>query len=186
MKILITQALPEEYVDVRLPNAKIEHIYTSIGKAMSAFRLTDAIHRLRPDIVINIGTAGTAVHHIGDILICTRFLDRDLEKLRDFGVIYQQDTSSWMDKVPYSFGRPTGSLCNTGDSFVTQIGSLEGDVVDMEAYAQAQVCNEKHVPFLAIKYVTDIVGQNSVKHWEDKLADARRDMASFFSTVTLK
>ena len=59
----------------------------------------------------------------------------------------------------------------------------DGDVVDMEAYAQAQVCRELGIPFLAVKYVTDIVGQNSVKHWEDKLADARRDLTAYFKGI---
>ena len=34
-----------------------------------------------------------------------------------------------------------------------------------------------------LKYVTDIVGQNSVKHWEDKLADARRDLTAYFKGI---
>ncbi len=49
----------------------------------------------------------------------------------------------------------------------------------MEAYAQALVCRAKNTPFIAVKYVTDIIGQNSVKHWEDKLADARKGLGEF-------
>lgn len=65
---------------------------------------------------------------------------------------------------------------------MTDASGVEGDVVDMEAFAQAQVCMELNIPFMAIKYVTDLIGQNSVKHWEDKLADARRDLETFFVT----
>lgn len=50
----------------------------------------------------------------------------------------------------------------------------KADVVDMEAYAQAGPAQAKGIPFIAIKYVTDVIGQNSIKHWEDKLADAGR------------
>lgn len=34
-----------------------------------------------------------------------------------------------------------------------------------------------------VKYVTDIIGQNSVKHWEDKLADARKGLGEFFEAL---
>ena len=60
---------------------------------------------------------------------------------------------------------------------------MKGDVVDMEAFAQAFVCRAKNVPFIAVKYVTDIIGQNSVKHWEDKLADARMGVGQFFEQI---
>ena len=50
----------------------------------------------------------------------------------------------------------------------------------MEAFAQQQVCQEEHVPFVSVKYVTDIIGQNSVKVWADKLADARSALTGYF------
>ena len=69
---------------------------------------------------------------------------------------------------------------------MTDAAGVEGDVVDMEAYAEAQVCNELGIPFLSVKYVTDIIGQNSVKHWEDKLADARRGLSAYFEKIRLR
>ena len=50
----------------------------------------------------------------------------------------------------------------------------------MEAFAQAIVCKEYNIPFIAVKYVTDLIGQNSVKHWEGKLADARKELGEWF------
>ncbi|MBP7266113.1 MAG: nucleosidase, partial [Bacteroides sp.] len=44
-------------------------------------------------------------------------------------------------------------------------------------------CRAKNVPFISVKYVTDIIGQNSVKHWEDKLADARKGLGEFFEKL---
>ena len=55
----------------------------------------------------------------------------------------------------------------------------------MEAYAQAWVCRTKNTPFIAVKYVTDIIGQNSVKHWEDKLADARKGLGAVFESISV-
>ena len=74
-------------------------------------------------------------------------------------------------------------ICNTGDGFLTELTHVSGDVVDMEAYAQAFVCRSKEIPFISVKYVTDIIGQNSVKHWEDKLADARQGLSNYFNVL---
>ena len=51
----------------------------------------------------------------------------------------------------------------------------------MESYAEADVCREMGVPFFAVKYVTDIVGQNSSQEWFAKLADARDGLTKFFN-----
>lgn len=183
IKLLVTQAVPEEYVDIRLPNVDIVRIYTGIGKVLSAFRLTDAIHKYHPDMVVNVGTAGSIIHSIGDIVICSHFVDRDLRKLKTLNIPYHIDLSHRTDAFKLDWSFPVDSVCDTGDSFVTVPMDVEGDVADMEAYAQAQVCDVIGLPFIAVKYVTDIIGQNSVKLWQDKLADARRELSSFFNRL---
>ena len=57
------------------------------------------------------------------------------------------------------------------------------DAVDMESYAMAFVCQKYRIPFLSIKYITDVVGQNSQQHWEDKLHDARIGLGNFVKTI---
>ena len=74
-------------------------------------------------------------------------------------------------------------ICNTGDGFLTDASQIAGDVIDMEAFAQAFVCRSKEIPFISVKYVTDIIGHNSVKHWEDKLADARQGLSHYFNIL---
>lgn len=186
IKVLVAQALPEECTCTPLPGAHVKHVYTGVGKVNAALRLALAIERVKPDVVINVGTAGTLRHQIGDIVLCTHFADRDLQVLGDLGVVWQQHTESAVESLPWDWKLPTEGLCNTGDSFVTDAAGVEGDVVDMEAYAEAQVCNELNIPFLSVKYVTDIVGQNSLKLWEDKLADARRGLSAYFEKIILR
>ena len=69
---------------------------------------------------------------------------------------------------------------NTGDNFATDKDGLFGDAIDMEAFACVAVCLKFGLPFVSVKYVTDIVGQNSVKQWSDKLSDARMALHQFF------
>lgn len=182
MKILVVFAVRGELEEKEYTgNVKNEIVYckTGIGKAKSAFALTDALSRYTPDLVVNMGTVGTLNHNVGDIFVCRRFIDRDMQKINALGVECEIDSSALLDerRLCRDWGRD--GVCNTGDSFLTQEGNVDGDVVDMEAYAQALVCREKNIPFVSVKYVTDIIGQNSVKHWEDKLADAREALGRF-------
>lgn len=182
-KILLTYAVKDEFVPVNLVECTVKYILTGVGKTRSAMMLTKAICEEKPDLVINMGTAGTLTHSISDIFICHRFIDRDFQSVKLPGIEYEIDLTDKCIKndiiqlLPLAKAK-TGT-CNTGDSFVTEAESLEGDVVDMEAFAQAVVCKEFDIPFVAIKYVTDIIGQNSVNHWEDKLEDACKDLGNW-------
>ncbi len=154
MRILVTYAVQGEFTELKFPGligeevVQIGYLRTGVGKVKSAFYLSEAISHAQPDLVVNVGTAGTIRHRVGDIFVCRHFVDRDMQKLVELGMEY-----------------------------------VSGDVVDMEAYAQALVCRAKNVPFISVKYVTDIIGQNSVKHWEDKLADARKGLGEFFEKL---
>lgn len=186
MKVLITQALPEECTEIVLPDAEIRRVYTSIGKVMASYRLSEAIFHYNPDIVLNVGTAGTLSHQVGDIILCTEFIDRDMQRIKHLGIDYKVSMDTVPDKTPWNWNACLRGICNTGDSFVTEPEALEGDAVDMEAYAQALVCKERNIPFMSVKYITDIIGQNSVKHWQEKLAEADKALCHYFQSITLK
>ena len=161
MRILVTYAVQGEFTELKFPGligeeeVQIGYLRTGVGKVKSAFYLSEAISHAQPDLVVNVGTAGTIRHRVGDLL----------------------------SQKGYCLHWPAGGVCNTGDTFLTELSDVSGDVVDMEAYAQALVCRAKNVPFISVKYVTDIIGQNSVKHWENKLADARKGLGEFFEKL---
>ena len=149
----------------------------------SAYYVSEVLNQAKPDLVINVGTAGSIDCQVGDILVCRHFIDRDMQKLADMGLEYEIDSSALLAEKGYCMHWAGEGICNTGDTFLTELSDVKGDVVDMEAFAQAFVCRAKNVPFIAVKYVTDIIGQNSVKHWEDKLADARKGLGEFFEQI---
>ncbi|MDE5710444.1 MAG: nucleosidase [Bacteroides sp.] len=194
MRILVTYAVQGEFTELKFPGligeeeVQVGYLRTGVGKGKSAFYLAEAINHGQPDLVVNIGTAGTIRHRVGDIFVCRRFIDRDMQKLTDLSMECEIDSSDLLVRKGYCLhwhGSGEG-VCNTGDSFLTELADVTGDVVDMEAYAQAWVCRAKEVPFIAVKYVTDIIGQNSVKQWEEKLADARKGLGAFFSFQSLE
>ena len=162
---------------------QVGYLRTGIGKVKSAFYLAEAISSAQPDLVVNVGTAGTVRHQVGDILVCRHFIDRDMQRLTGFDMECEIDSSELLEQKGYCLHWQGEGVCNTGDTFLTELSDVKGDVVDMEAYAQALVCRAKNTPFIAVKYVTDIIGQNSVKHWEDKLADARKGLGEFLEAL---
>lgn len=178
-KIILTHAINDERINVNTPGSDIRYVRTGIGKVKSCMRLADAIYQEHPDLVLNFGTAGTLKHAVGDIFVCRNFIDRDFQKIGIPGLDYRINTTDLSGRELFSLHPDQTGTCNTGDSFLTEAADLEGDVFDMEAYAQALLCKEKNIPFLSVKYITDIIGQNSVKHWEDKLEDARKGLTDF-------
>ncbi len=183
LKVLVTYAVQGEFTEIHWLDIQPYYVRTGIGKAKSAFYLAEAIAQIQPDVVINLGSVGSINHQVDDVFVCTRFVDRDMLKLEALGLECRIDASALWAEKGFALKGGAEGVCNTGDSFLTELEHVEGDVVDMESYAQALVCQAKQIPFVSVKYVTDIIGQNSVKHWEDKLADARAGLAHFFNVL---
>lgn len=180
MKILVTYAFDEEVLPFEIQGAELTFLKTGMGKVLSAFNLTKALCENNYDLVLNVGTAGTLNHNVGDIFVCHRFIDRDMEKIElpkvCSDISFQENVGVELIDRYENIG-----VCNTGDSFVTKAAHFNGDVVDMEAFAQAQICKEMNIVFVSVKYITDIIGQNSGQMWLDKLRDAREALKEFFA-----
>ncbi|MGE5394496.1 MAG: nucleosidase [Candidatus Saccharibacteria bacterium] len=182
--ILVTYAVKEEFFPVKADGFDIQYLYTGVGKTKSACKLTKVICAGKPDFVLNVGTAGTQKHKVGDIFVSTAFIDRDYEAMNLPGLAWEINGMELLQKeLPlrdWVKQYPKTGICSTGDSFITEATAITGDVIDMEAYAQAFVCREFMIPFLSVKYITDIIGQNSVEQWKDKLPDACSDLTNWF------
>ena len=186
MKILLVYAIPEEKIEINIPNAEVIYVETGMGKVNAAMNTMRAICEHHPDMVISFGTAGTINHKVGDIIVCNRFIDRDLRKVTIDGIVSEIDFGRDARPCVFTNRDIVWGTCNTGDSFITENADIEGDVIDMEAFAEAEVCRKMGIPFISVKYVTDVVGQNSVKDWYDKIADAREGLTEFFNKNVVK
>jgi adenosylhomocysteine nucleosidase len=189
MNILVTYAVQGEFTELRFPGVvngeevHIGYLRTGVGKVKSAYYLTDALAYGTPDLVINLGTAGTIHKQVGEVVVCRRFIDRDMQAVAALGVEHEIDMTALLEEKGLCRHWTENGVCNTGDSFLTELGNVSGDVIDMEAFAQAFVCRAKGIPFISVKCVTDILGQNSVKHWEDKIADAAKALDHYFNEL---
>ena len=182
MNVLLTYAIKAEKIEVHLPNCTVRYCPTGIGKVNAVLAVSEAIAHHSPDVVLNVGTAGSTHHAVDSILMCSRFYDRDMARVKEFGVDYQHDFFDQVRQLHICAlfaDHAIAHTCNTGDSFVTE-WIEHADVVDMENFAVAALCQRKGIPLFSVKYITDIIGENSVKHWEDKLRDANLGLQHFF------
>jgi len=187
MKILVTYALEAEKGSILIPGSSLAFCCTGVGKVSTAINTYEALLKDKADLVLNVGTAGTLNHRVGDILVCSEFVDRDLAKISSLGINSRLDFKEELKKAGILKQLPANYIVSTGDTFQTneKESGADGDVFDMESYAAAQVCKKLGVPYVSVKYVTDIIGKNSIKHWEDKLQEAREGLAVFLGNLCL-
>jgi adenosylhomocysteine nucleosidase len=183
-KIIITFALESEFINIQIPGCEVINVITGVGKSLSAASLMRAVFEHKPIAVLNVGTAGTLKHQVEDIIVARHFVDRDLMELPLDGILSSiQNNYPLPRAIQEIFPQDIEvqqSIVNTGDKFLSDLSDVVGDAVDMEAFAQAVVCKQMQTPFISVKYITDVIGQNSLKVWEDKLTDARQGLSRFF------
>ena len=175
--ILIICALEQETVG-QLEDWNI--LYTGVGKVNATYKLTERLtdyNYTKPKLVINYGTAGSRKSPIGELVDCTKFIQRDMD-VTGLGFMKHQTPYESPNEMVIrctSKFNPIGKnyTCGTGDSFVENIkrGDSNIDVFDMEAYALAKVCYHYDMPFISFKYITDNVNEHSSKDWEENLGD---------------
>ena len=165
--VLIVSALEQE-TNGQLEGYRVLH--TGVGKVNAAIQLTKVLHKAHlyylppmPKLVINYGTAGSKNLPIGELVSCTKFVQRDMN-ITQLG-FYEGQTP---------FESPNSMIvCGTGDNFVedTEKESSFIEVFDMEAYSLAKVCRDYNVPFISFKYITDNANEHSAKDWEENCSD---------------
>lgn len=179
---LIVMALPMENVDQALDTFG-PILYTGVGKVNATLQLT---HRLAvadmqqalPDMVVNLGTAGSHLRNAGELVACTQFVQRDMDVTAlDFalGQTPFEQTIELVCPLPDSWRRLglTEATAYTGDQFVTTPHAhFALDIIEMEAYALAKVCHHFKVPFVSLKYITDGADGASAVDWHDSLLQA--------------
>lgn len=169
-KILVLAALESEFFS---PDALgLPIIYTGIGKINAAACATKSILEYSPDLIVNVGTAGSLKKDLVGINLISEVIEHDMnaEPLAKRG-------QTPFDKISHCLKSDIGNKkCATGDSFVTEIDPWlvqQGvDLVDMELFAIAKVCETFGIKWRSMKYVSDYVNENSADHWSDSLKNA--------------
>lgn len=169
-KILVLTAIADELDKTRAPDG-IEVIYTGVGKVNAASAATLALLALRPQLVINYGTAGKIAKIHRGLVEVSDVIQRDMAAM-PLAPRGRTPFSPELDRLSSGHG---SVVCGTGDSFVTSVDPwlVENsiDIVDMELFAIAHVCERHSVPWRSFKFITDDADDNAANHWQENLAN---------------
>ncbi|MDD3182640.1 MAG: nucleosidase [Alphaproteobacteria bacterium] len=153
-------------------------LFCGVGKVNAAYHLARSLdawekkHNRKPELVLNLGSAGSTHFTKETIINCTHFIQRDFDitalGAEPFATPFEDHLPRILDHglsfPPYEKG-----TCGTGDNFVTSAAQGPWDVIDMEAYALAKVCLLEKVPFGCLKYISDGADGHAAGTWEDSL-----------------
>ncbi|WP_343690887.1 hypothetical protein [Chitinophaga sp.] len=162
--VLFSFALPAEAAEV----FESHHtLITGIGKVNAAYELTKAIQIKRPALIVNLGSAGSNFFRKGEVVCCTRFIQRDMD-VRGLGYAqYETPLSGVPPLLEYGLTMDGVNVatCGTGDNFEMGHSATAYNVVDMEAYAIALIAMKEQIPFLCLKYISDGADDNAAEDW---------------------
>ncbi|MGA7689628.1 MAG: nucleosidase [Jiangellales bacterium] len=176
-RVLLVVAV--EHEAVAFP-ADLPVLITGVGKVNAALQVSRALARPtdRPDLVVNIGTAG-ALH---DGMVGTHVVGRVQQHDLDSTVLEQL--------TGHRYGRPIllgdGPTLATGDMFVSDAGTRDrlaahADLVDMEGYAVAAACRMAGVPVTLVKHVSDTADEGARTSWLESVHAASGELATWLA-----
>ncbi len=163
-----------------------DKLFTGIGKVNAAYHLTRYLaQNPEHDIVINLGTAGSSVFNRGEIVLSTRFVQRDMDVT---GLGLPKYKTPFIEEEPeMAYGlNPSGfvhGVCGSGDNFETAQTSSDFSLIDMEAYVYAFISKRENFPFLCLKFISDGADDSAAEDWSSQLKQAAKALRKALSTL---
>ncbi|WJE87982.1 hypothetical protein YFHUAIHA_CDS0109 [Phage C48C1] len=166
-------------LEIETPNmSRWDNVFfTGVGKVNAAMVAAQLIERHKPNVVWNFGTAGgitvdSGIHEV------TKFVQRDMV-CGGIGC----DPGQTPFESGIVLGEGEGLTCSTGDNFVSDPNlEIPADLVDMESYAIAKVCERAGVEFRCYKYVSDQADVDASAEWSKTVADGEPRFIEVYST----
>ena len=168
---LLVVALEEEAAHLHVSDLPV--LVTGAGKVNAAVALASTLGSASPSEVINLGTAGGLRPGITGTHLITTVTQHDLDDAALFAL------------TGLHFGEPVhlateGKVLTTGDDFIAdderrRFLAEHADLVDMEGYAVARVCQALSVPVRLVKQVSDSADSSAERSWRqtvDECAEA--------------
>lgn len=170
--ILFVMAVEAEYGSFL--RSRIEPLMTGVGPVEAAIALTRALSGLeaenqRPDLVVSLGSAGSARLEQTEIYQASSVSYRDMDA-SPLG--FERGRTPFLDlpaavELPLRIpGVPTASL-STGANIVSgaTYDAIDADMVDMETFAVLRTCHAFNLPLIGLRGISD--GKQELKHVDD-------------------
>ena len=166
MATLLIMALKDES-QMLFENNKILPFYCGVGQVKAAFITHKLILEHKPKRIVNLGTAGSFTIKQGSLVECTSFIQRapaDTIAAPSKAIRFEA-----MTDLPHV-------KCGTGDFIEKNPLNAKCDIMDMEAYAMAHVCQQLNVDFTSIKYISDSSDANLLPDWKSHLSSSAQKL----------
>lgn len=183
MNIKVIMALPSESQGLFEKELTTDQLfYCGVGKINAAFKTTEVILKYKPDLILNLGTAGSKKLKTHEVVECAGFVQRDMD-ISPLGLPIGEtplDDIKGLIQTENFLTHLQRGVCGTGDSFEVGPYKLDCDLVDMEAYAMAKVCKRLKTKFVSIKYITDGSDDSAHKDWVANLRPASEKLFALY------
>lgn len=188
------------FIEGTIDNKAVVLVKSGIGKVNAAMTTTILMEAYKPSYVINTGSAGGFSNKlsVGDLVISSDVVHHDVD-VTAFDYVYGQVPNmpatfkadvEMIEKVESILNslaiQSEIGLVATGDSFMSD--SKQVDFVrktfpnmlaaEMEGAAIAQVCYQYDVPFVIIRALSDIAGQEAPMSFQEFLQTAAENAAN--------
>ncbi|QTH63611.1 5'-methylthioadenosine/S-adenosylhomocysteine nucleosidase [Psychrosphaera ytuae] len=198
-----------EYYSGKLKGTDVVLVQSGIGKVASTVATTLLINNFNPDYVINTGSAGgfDPDLKVGDIAVGDELVHHDVDVTAfnyEFGQVPNMPARFKADEklveaVTDLISDMTDITCKvgliaTGDSFMCDPQRIEATrqqfpdmlAVEMEGAAIAQACYQMNTPFLVIRSLSDIAGQESPMSFDQYLEVASKNSSALLMKLLEK
>ena len=173
-----------EFISGTMNGKDVVLLRSGIGKVNAAMSTTILLQVFKPDVVINTGSAGgfDPKLNVGDVVISSEVRHHDVDVTAfgyEYGQVPQMPPAFLADEKLVDIAEVCAKkidaiqvvkgLIATGDSFMSDPERVESirvkfnglQAVEMEAAAIAQVAYQFNIPFVIIRALSDIAGQES-------------------------
>lgn len=170
--VLFVMAADAEYgVFLR---TRISPLMTGVGPVEAAVVLTRELARLAshddlPDLVVSLGSAGSATLEQAEIYQVSTVSYRDMDASA-FG--FEKGKTPFLDlpvsvELPLRIPGMTAATLSTGANVVTgaTYQSIDAQMVDMETFAILRACQSFNIPLIGLRGISD--GRHDVNHIDD-------------------
>jgi adenosylhomocysteine nucleosidase len=166
--------------------------FCGIGKVNAASGATEIICKHTPSLIVNLGTAGNVNLKENGLYQCTEFIQRDMNATL-FGYELFQTPCERSELLPFStktiITSYPNAICGTGDSvgltpdLEKNRENLPYNLMEMEGYAIAKVCDRFATPFISIKAISDNSGSDAEKEYRKTILDIPKSLYEAYLTL---
>jgi adenosylhomocysteine nucleosidase len=193
--ILVVAALAEEVAHVA---PGVDVLLTGVGKVAAAAALASRLSTgPRPELVVNVGTAGAltdgfaGVHEVGVVTQHDFPYDAVVALVGDAGPrAFRLHPHAPPEPLGTAGGPGDGTVVlGTGDAFVSdaaaaaELAARGLHLVDMEAYAVASTCAAFGVPMRCVKAVSDRADAEAADSWLDLVETCARGLGAWVGSL---